>query len=140
VKDGVANFGGTSLNDQLMQGPDINNNLFGVLLRFQNEHFAVTDDVEGMFHQVLVPPHQVKYNWFLWFKVNDLHGPIEECKHWVHLFVSKPSPTISNNTLRKAAEANSNDFSPEVVAVVVDNFYVDDMALSKDTEENALKL
>jgi hypothetical protein len=55
VQDGAAKFGGTSLNE-LMQGPDINNNLVGVLLRFQNGRFAVTGDVEGMFHPVLVPP------------------------------------------------------------------------------------
>jgi hypothetical protein len=118
VKDGPARFGGTSLNDQLMQGPGIRNNLVGVLLRFQNGHFSVTGDVEGMFHQVLVRSHQVKYYRFLWFKENDLHGPIEEYEHLVHLFGSKPSPTISNNTLRKTAEANANDFSPAVVAVI----------------------
>ena len=31
VKDGAAMFGGTSLNDQLLQGPDVNNTLVGVL-------------------------------------------------------------------------------------------------------------
>jgi hypothetical protein len=77
VKDGTAKFAGTSLNDQLMQGPDINNNLVGVLLRFRHGHFVVTGDVEGMFHQVPVPPHQVKYYRFLWFKENNLHGPID---------------------------------------------------------------
>jgi hypothetical protein len=39
---------------------------------------------------------------------------MEEHEHWVHLFGSKPSPTISNNTLRKNAEANADDFSPAV--------------------------
>ena len=140
VNDGAAKFGGTSLNDQLMQGPDINNNLVGVLLRFRNGHFAVTGDVEGMFHQVAVPSHQVKYYRFLWFKDNDLHGPVEEREHTVHLFGSRPSPTIANNTLSKTAEDNANDFSAEVVAVVKENFYVDDMALSKDTEEQCVEI
>jgi hypothetical protein len=114
VKDGAVKFGGTSLEDQLTQGPDINNYLVGVLLRFRNGHFAVTGDLEGRFHQVLVSPQQVKYYRFLWFKENDLHGPIKEREHWVHLFGSKPSLTISNNTLRKTAEAKADDFSPEV--------------------------
>jgi hypothetical protein len=118
VKDGAAKFGGTSLNDQLMQGLDINNTLVGVLLRFHNGHFAVSGDVEGMFYQVSVPSHQVKYYRFLWFKDNDLNGPVEEHEHHVHLFGSRPSPTIAINTLNKTAEDNPSDFSPEVVTVV----------------------
>ena len=58
----------------------------------------------------------------------------------VHLFGSKPSPTIANNTLRKTAKDNVNDFSLEVVAVVEDNFYVDDMASSKDCEEDCVRI
>jgi hypothetical protein len=34
MKDGATKFGETSFDDQLMQGPDINNTLVGVLLRF----------------------------------------------------------------------------------------------------------
>jgi hypothetical protein len=100
----------------------------------------VTGDVEGMFHQVSVPFYQVKYYCFLWFKDNNLNGPVEEREHHVHLFGSRPSPTISNNTLNKTAEDIASDFSSEVVVVVGDNFYVDDMALSKDSEEECVEI
>ena len=45
---------GTLLNDQLMQGPDLNNNLIGVLMRFRQEKFAIIADIESMFHQARV--------------------------------------------------------------------------------------
>jgi hypothetical protein len=48
VKDGAARFGGTSLNDQLLQGPDINNMLVRVLTCFREGKIAVVADVEGM--------------------------------------------------------------------------------------------
>lgn len=35
VFDCAANFLGVSLNDMLLQGPDLNNNLIGVLMRFR---------------------------------------------------------------------------------------------------------
>lgn len=45
-------FQGTSLNSELLQGPDLTITLLGVLLRFQQEPVAVMEDTEGMFHQV----------------------------------------------------------------------------------------
>ena len=54
VVDCVAKFRDTSLNDQLLQGPNYTNSLVGVLLRFRQERVAVMADIEKMFHQVNV--------------------------------------------------------------------------------------
>ena len=54
VFDCAATFRGTSLNKQLLQGPDMTNSLVGVLLRFRQEPIAIMADVEGMFNQVKV--------------------------------------------------------------------------------------
>lgn len=50
VYDAAAEFGGTSLNIELIQGPQLNNSLFGVLIRFRKEEAAVASDIESMFH------------------------------------------------------------------------------------------
>ena len=50
-----ARYNGHSLNDHLLQGPDLTNNLVGVLLRFREGQFAVTADIQEMFSQVKVP-------------------------------------------------------------------------------------
>ena len=54
VYDCAAKYGGTSLNQQLLQGPDQTNQLVGVLSRFRQEPVGVVADIEAMFHQVLV--------------------------------------------------------------------------------------
>ena len=54
--DCAAKFKGTSLNDQLLQGPDLTNGLLGVIIRFRQEPVAMVANVEGMFHQVWVAP------------------------------------------------------------------------------------
>ena len=56
VFDAAAEHGGTSLNNNLLQGPDYRNNLVGVLWRFREENVALVGDIESMFHQVKVRP------------------------------------------------------------------------------------
>ena len=76
----------------------------------------------------------------MWFQNNDLNGPVEEREHPVRLFESKPSLTIATSTLRRTAQDKVEDFRPEIVEVVNRNFYVDDMATSKDKEEECLEI
>ena len=54
--DCAAKFQGESLNDNVLQGPDLTNTLIGVLLRFRHEPVALISDVESMFHRVRVNP------------------------------------------------------------------------------------
>jgi len=54
VFDCAARFCGVSLNDVLLQGPDLTNNLVGVMLRFRQEPVAFAADIKAMFHQVCV--------------------------------------------------------------------------------------
>lgn len=56
VFDSSATFAGVSLNDAVMQGPDLTNSLLGVLLRFRLGEVAATADIECMFHSFYVDP------------------------------------------------------------------------------------
>ncbi len=51
-----AHYKGASLNDNLLKGPDLLTNLFGMLLRIILNPIAVSADIKGMFHQVGVAP------------------------------------------------------------------------------------
>ena len=55
--DAVANEE-VCINDKLFQGPDRNNSLRGVILRFRRHPYAVTADVENIIHQFALPDHQ----------------------------------------------------------------------------------
>ena len=61
-----AEFGRTSLNKQLIPGPDLTNQLVGVLTRFREEHVAYMAGIEAMFHQVRVLENQRSLLKFLW--------------------------------------------------------------------------
>jgi hypothetical protein len=51
VFDCSAEYNGEVLNKHLLSGPDMINNLTGILLRFRKGQIAFTCDIEGMFHQ-----------------------------------------------------------------------------------------
>ncbi len=67
VFDAKAPTDGVCLNDKLYQGPDRNNSLRGVLIRFRGHPFAVSADIEDMFHQIAVPEEQSPNLRFFWY-------------------------------------------------------------------------
>ncbi|KAK3733611.1 hypothetical protein QZH41_005188 [Actinostola sp. cb2023] len=78
VFDCSAKWRGTSLNDQLLQGPDLTNSLVGVLTRFRQEPVALMADIEAMFYQVRVRPSDRNCLRFLWWPSGDFSRTPEE--------------------------------------------------------------
>ena len=90
-----------------MKGPDLLNNLVGVLTRFRMGRYAVMSNIEQMFHQILVENKDRDVLRFLW-RDNYIY-PIEDYRMNVHLFGKVNSPCIANRTIRKIA-ADQSDF------------------------------
>ncbi|KAK3728195.1 hypothetical protein QZH41_004910 [Actinostola sp. cb2023] len=140
VFDCSAKWRGTSLNDQLLQGPDLTNSLVGVLTRFRQEPVALMADIEAMFYQVRVRPSDRNCLRFLWWPSGDFSRTPEEYQMCVHLFGGTSSPTCANFALRKTATDNEKDFDPTTVNTVLSNFYVDDCLKSVATTAKAIRL
>ncbi|XP_070562373.1 uncharacterized protein [Ptychodera flava] len=137
VFDCAAKCGGTSLNDQLLQGPDLTNSLVGVLLRFRQYPIALVADIKQMFHQVHVTPKDSNALRFLWWPKGDLSKKPVDHQMRVHLFGATSSPSCSAYALQKTAYDNRSDFDSDVVDSVYRNFYVDDYLKSVLTTEIA---
>ena len=86
VFDCSARYRETSLNDHLLCGPDMLNNLIGVLIRFRKHPIAVMCDIKKMFHQFHVAEADRNYLRFLWWKQGDLKSQPSEFRIKVHLF------------------------------------------------------
>ncbi|KAJ8037714.1 hypothetical protein HOLleu_18605 [Holothuria leucospilota] len=136
----AAKFQGISLNDRLLQGPDLTNSLVGVLLRFRLEQIALMADIEAMFYQVQVQKDHCDLLRFLWWPDGNIEGPLREYKMVVHLFGAVSSPSCANYALHRTADDFGNDFDTETVGTVKENFYVDDMLKSVRCEEEAVRL
>lgn len=88
VFDSSAKYDGVSLNDVLLSGPDLNNALLGVLIRFRKENIAVTADIQQMFYVFVVREDHRDYLRFLWYKNNDLNNNITEYRMKVHIYLA----------------------------------------------------
>ena len=140
VFDCAARFNERSLNDELLQGPDLTNSLVGVLHRFRQKPIAVSGDVEAMFHQVRVTPSDCNALRFLWWSDDDLDKEPEEYQMLVHLFGATSSPSVCCWALRQTAVRYGERYDPKVLAVVDRNFYVDDCLLSVDSVQEARQI
>ena len=54
VFDCASKYQGKSLDDRCLQGPDFNNKLLYVILRFRQHEDAIMADIESMYHQVKI--------------------------------------------------------------------------------------
>ena len=74
VFDCSARYRGFSLNDNLLQGPDLTNSLLGVLGRFRLEEVAVMGDIKSIFHQIEIPEKDRDLLRFLWWEDGNLEN------------------------------------------------------------------
>ncbi|XP_063406647.1 uncharacterized protein LOC134690610 [Mytilus trossulus] len=141
VFDSAAKYNGLCLNDILMKGPDLTNNLVGVLLKFRKGKVAAIADVEQMFFSFEVNEEHRNYLRFVWFKDNTVTEPLTEYRMKVHVFGNSPSPAVANYGLRKAVCDHTDlDTCDDVCHYVNNNFYVDDGLVSGDSPEEIVSL
>lgn len=139
VFDCSAKYCGTSLNEHLLPGPDMINNLTGILIRFRQHPIALLCDIEKMFHQFHVREVDRNYLWFLWWKDGDTTTQPHEYHMKVHLFGAVSPPGCANNGLKYLAKEYSHSH-PVGAQFVARDFYVDDRVTSADNVERAVQL
>ena len=140
VFDCAAQCDNVSLNDKLLQGPNLTNGLIDVLFRFREGQIAVSGDIEGMFLQVRVPPEQRNYLRFLWWPDGDTSVEPKTYRMCCHLFGATSSPAVASFALQHSAEQNKEKYSEQAVRTVKNDFYVDDCLMSADSVEEAQSL
>ena len=99
------------LNDCLLSGPDLTNNLIGVLLCFRQEPVAMMADLECMYYQVWVPYSEHDLLHFLWWPNRDPSRDVIECRMHTHIFRATSSPAVASYALHKTALDNATEFS-----------------------------
>ena len=125
VFNSSASFKGHSLNDYWYKGPDLLNNLFGVVLRFRENAVADCGDITKMYFMVSILPDDQHVHRFLWRNVEMEREPVTSLKT-VLIFGDRPAPAMAITAMQKTAKLNQ-DAKPKAAKAVLNNAYVDDI-------------
>jgi len=135
VFNSSAKYANHVLNDYWVKGPDMMNNLLGVLLRFRENTVAVAGDIKKMYHTVNISEVDQHTHRFLWRDMEQNKKP-DIYKLTTVSFGDKPAGTIASLALRKTAELGAQEF-PTAAATISENSYVDDILSSFEDDDEA---
>ncbi|XP_071576444.1 uncharacterized protein [Temnothorax nylanderi] len=128
---------GLSINDTLLSGPKLQQDLFAILLRFRAEPVALTADVKQMFRQIWINPEQFNYQRIVWrFSESD---PTLDYLLETVTFGFTSSPFLAIYCLLQLA-LEYRDKYPLAFAALFEALYVDDVVTSVRTVEQARAL
>lgn len=138
VFDGSAkSSSGMSLNDTLMNGPVVQNDLFANILRFRTHAFAMSADITKMYRQIKVNESDQQYQYIFWrFNSNE---PIQTYKLTTVTYGTKSAPYQATRCLLQLAIDSANEFPAASVAIQND-FYVDNLLTGANSIEQAIQL
>ena len=122
---------GVSLNDLLMKGPDVLNQIRAVLLRFRGGIYAALGDIKKMYNSVWLEDREVHLHRFLWRDSED-----EELEEYAITRVNigdKPAGCIAQLAMRETANLPCFTHLKEEQQVLQKDSYVDDILTSHNS-------
>ena len=103
VFDCSAEYAGRSINKEILVGPDLTNQIIGILIRYRQGKVALVADIEKTFFQVLVSKEHRSLLHFLWWQDGNLSKKLIDHEICVHVFGGTSSPSYSNYVLKRTS-------------------------------------
>ncbi|XP_065082272.1 uncharacterized protein LOC135704713 [Ochlerotatus camptorhynchus] len=126
---------GISLNDRLLAGPNINEDLLSVHLRFRSYKVAFCADVAKMYRQVVMHEEDRDFLRIVWRE--DSEKPVEHYRLSMVTYGTKTAPYLAIQAMRESTIGYETTH-PEAVKRIIHDFYVDDALSGADNEEEAM--
>ncbi|XP_054290792.1 uncharacterized protein LOC129005810 [Macrosteles quadrilineatus] len=120
---------GISLNDSLMVGPTLQDDLFSILLRFRIHIYVLTADIEKMYRQIWIHPSQRDMLRILWREDNS--KPVLIYRLNTVTYGTACAPYLAIKTIQQLAQDERSQY-PQASNVVMKDFYVDDVLTGTD--------
>lgn len=128
---------GHSLNDLLLVGPVVQQDLLSLVMRFRTHAVALVGDIEKMYRQILVHPDDQPLQLILWR--TDPGETIATYQLQTVTYGTACAPYLATKTLQRLAKDAGQRF-PAAAEPVKDDFYVDDFLSGAPDVQTALQL
>ena len=131
---------GASLNDALLQGPNLLNKMLGILMRFRLGKVGFVCDIQKMYYQFKVDTCHRDLLRFLWWPGGDVTKEPVDYRMTVHIFGAVSSSGVAAYGLRRIVDDHGHRFAEEAAEFIRRDFYVDDGQTARDSTDAAHKL
>ncbi|XP_055621927.1 uncharacterized protein LOC129765547 [Toxorhynchites rutilus septentrionalis] len=128
---------GVSLNQALMVGPVIQDDLFSLIVRFRIHKIAIIADIEKMFRQIGIHPSDHPLHRILWR--NSSQEPIRTFELTTVTYGTASAPYLATRCLKELAKQESINY-PNASRVLENDFFMDDMLTGVNTIEEGKEL
>lgn len=118
---------GASLNDWLAKGPDVLNNMLGILLRFRQHSIAIAGDIKKIYNTVPISERDQHCHRFLWRDMETDKAADVYVLNTV-TFGDRPSSIITTLCLHQSASMKTSYRATG--NKIISNSYVDDILIS----------
>jgi len=128
---------GKSLNDILLKGPSIQDDLINIISRFRTHKYAMSADIEKMYRQIWVAEKDRDFQRVLWRE-----NPEDEVKEYrlnTVTYGTSSASYLATACLKRLADDTRSLF-PEASSAVASDFYMDDYLGGAQTIDAAIKL
>lgn len=128
---------GIALNDMLITGPKLQDDLFNILVRFRTHKIAFTADIEKMYLHVQLNEKDQQYQKIVWRENTD--DPIEDYCLTTVTFGVNSSPFLAVASVQRHVKIMMIKY-PEASQKILDDSYMDDVSSGCECTEKAIQL
>ncbi|XP_063383320.1 uncharacterized protein LOC134669601 [Cydia fagiglandana] len=128
---------GYSLNDLMYKGPNLQQDLQFLLLRWRQYRYAFTADIEKMYRQILIHEDDACLQRIIWRE--STKQPLQTFELKTITYGMKAGPFLAMMTLKKLAEDERDNF-PEASRILEQSFYMDDLVHGVHSIEQGKKI
>lgn len=126
-----------SLNDDLLVGPKLQQDLRHILMRWRNHKICLIADIVKMYRMVCVADEDTDYQRIVWRFTSE--EPIQHFKLLRLTFGTACAPYLAVKSLQKLADLEGEKY-PLAAKITKCDFYMDDLITGAETEREALKI
>ncbi|XP_024868384.1 uncharacterized protein LOC112452420 [Temnothorax curvispinosus] len=119
----------TTLNDFLMAGPKLQQDIAAIILRWRLSRYVYMADIAKMFRQICMHRDDADFQRILWRPPESLL--IRPYRLLTVTYGQKPSPFLAQRCLLQLARDECKDF-PDAVFIIEESTYVDDVLFGAD--------